>query len=158
MNLPLFPQTATARIEQLDQPQSTVGQKIAWAIRAFEKRRTKHGRKWVVVFMNEDTIVMALHGSLTDAEKALTQTPAGTSQVRAFHRNLFADVDATLLQKIKSITGMQVRHTTGEMDPTTGSVVQVFATDTVGEAFLACSQPIGLDPGTGKRCAPPAPR
>jgi uncharacterized protein YbcI len=108
------------------------GQKIARAARTFEKRRTKHGRKWGAVFMNEETIVMALHGSLTAAETALAQSPARPAQVREFHRQLFANVSATLLQKIKSITGMEVR----EIEPTTGSVVQGFTTNTVVKEFL----------------------
>ena len=120
----------------MDQSQGTIGQKIAWAARAFEQRRTKHGRKWVAVFMNEDTIVIALHGSLTAAEKALAQSPAGAAQVREFHRQLFANVSATLLRKIKSITGMEVRDTTAEIEPTTGTVVQVFTTGTVVQVFL----------------------
>ena len=87
------------------QCQVTIGQKIAWAARTFEKRRTKHGRKWVAVFLNEATIVIALHGSLTAAET----------------------------------------------EPTTGSVVQVFTTDTVGEEFLlAPGEPAGTRaPGHG---------
>ena len=100
---------ATARSEPMDQSQGTVGQKIARAARAFEQQRTKHGRNWVAVFMNEDTIVIALHGSLTAAEKALAQSPAGAAQVREFHRQLFTNASATLLRKIKSITGMEVR-------------------------------------------------
>ena len=80
----------------MDQSQGTIGQKIARAARAFEQRRTKHGRKWVAVFMNEDTITIALHGSLTAAEKGLAQSPAGASQVREFHRQLFTNVSAAL--------------------------------------------------------------
>ena len=30
------------------------GQKIARVARAVEKRRTKHARKWVAIFMNEE--------------------------------------------------------------------------------------------------------
>jgi uncharacterized protein YbcI len=90
----------------------------------------------VAVFMNEDTIVIALHGSLTIAEKVLAQTPAGAAQVREFHRQLFANGSTTLLQQIRSLTGMEVRDTTVEIEPTTGSVVQVFTTETVGEEFL----------------------
>ena len=123
----------------MDQSQGTIGQRIARAARTFEKRRTKHGRKWVAVFMNEDTIVIALHGSLTAAEKALAQSPAGADQVREFHRQLFTNVSATLLGKIKNITGMEVRDTTAEIEPTTGSVVQLFTTGTVGEEFLLAS-------------------
>jgi uncharacterized protein YbcI len=129
----------------MDQSQGAIGQKIARAARAFEKWRTKHGRKWVAVFMNEDTIVIALHDSLTVAEKALAQSPVGAAQVREFHQQLFANVSATLLREIKSITGMEVRDTTAEIEPTTGSVVQVFTTDTVGEEFLlAPGEPAGM--------------
>jgi hypothetical protein len=53
-----------------------------------------------------------------------------------------------LLQNTKSITGMAVRDTAAETEPTTGSVLQVFTTDTVGES--SCS--LAADrPGTGRR-------
>ncbi len=86
--------------------------------------------------MNEDTIVIALHGSLTPAERVLAQSPGGADQVREFHRHLFGNRSATLLHKNKSITGMEVRDTTAEIEPTTGSVVHLFTTGTVGEEFL----------------------
>ena len=136
--------------------QGTIGSKIARAARAFEKRRTTHGRKWVPVFMNEDTIVIALHGFLTAAEKALAQSPAGAAQVREFHRRLFTNVSAALHRKIKKITGMEVRDTTAEIDPTTGSVVQVFTTDTVGEEFPLAPGESAEDPGSETGSAPPA--
>jgi uncharacterized protein YbcI len=132
----------------------TIGKKIAQAAHAFELRRTKHGRKWVAVFMNEDTIVIALHGSLTDAERALAQSAAGAAEVREFHRQLFTDVSDLLLRKIKSITGMNVRHTSAEIDSTTGSVVQLFTTDTAAKDFPLA--PGGLIetrmPGPGPLC------
>ena len=137
----------------MHQSQRTIGQKIARAARAFEKRRTKHGRKWVAVFMNEDTIVIALHGSLTATEKTLAQSPAGAAQVWKFHRQLFATDSATLHRKIKKITGMEVRDTTAEIEPTTGSVVQVFTTDTVGEEFLLT--PCGSAETLAPRHGPP---
>ena len=101
--------------------------------------------------MNEDTIVIALHGSLTGAEKALAQSPAGAAQIREIHRQLFTNVSATLHRKIEKITGMEVRETTPEIEPTTGSGVQVFTTDTVGEEFLpAPCGPAGFQaPGHG---------
>lgn len=123
------------RSESVHRSQLTIGEKIAQAAHAFELRRTKHARKWVAVFMNEDTIVIALHGSLTGAEKGLAQSVAGAAEVQEFHRQLFADVTALLLRKIKNITGMDVRHTSAEIDLKTGSVVQLFTTDTVGEDF-----------------------
>ena len=41
-----------------------------------------------------------------------------------------------LQKKIKSITKIEVRDTTAEIEPTTGSMVQAFSTDTVGKEFL----------------------
>ena len=66
-------------------------------------------------------------------EKDLAQSPAGADQVREFHRRLFAHDTDILFQEIKSITGMEVRDTAAELELTTGSVVQVFTTATVGE-------------------------
>jgi uncharacterized protein YbcI len=121
----------------------SIGQKIARAARAFENRRTKHGHKWVAVFMNENTVVIALHGSLTSAESALSQSPLGAAQVREFHRLLVATASETLIQKIERITGTVVRDTGAEIEPTTGSVVHLFTTDTVGEKFLCAPVQIG---------------
>ena len=86
--------------------------------------------------MNEDTIVIALHGPLTVAEKALARSPAGAAQVRDFHRRLFADGSAPLHRSIKSISGMEVRGTEAEIVLATGSVVQLFTTATAGKDFL----------------------
>jgi uncharacterized protein YbcI len=116
--------------------QRTIGQRVAQAAHDFELRRTKHGRKWVAVFMNEDSVMIALHGSLKAAEKTLMRSSAGAAQVREFHGQLFTKDSASLLREIKCITGLEVRETTAEIEPTTSSVVQVFATDTVGVEFL----------------------
>ncbi len=117
------------------QPQQRIGERIARAVHAFELRRMKHARKWVAIFMNEETIVIALHGSMTDAEKDLAQSAAGAAEVHEFHRQLFAGVSALLLRRIKSITGMDVRQTSAEINSTTGSIVHLFTTDIVGENF-----------------------
>ena len=74
-----------------------------------------------------------------DLGKSSAQNPAGAAQVREFHRQLFADASGPLLQEIKSITGMEVRNTTAEIEPKTGSVVQIFTTNTVAEEFLLAS-------------------
>ncbi len=133
--------------------QRTIGQRIAWAARAREKRRTMHGRNWVAVFMNEEPIVIALHGSLTVAERALVRSPAGAAQVREFHWQVFGNASADLLPKIKSLTGMAVRDTTAEIEPTTGHVVQNFTTDTVGRS--SCSlQADRPGPGHGDTVRP----
>jgi|SRR5579871_503548 len=137
----------------MDPDQVDIGQEIARAARIFEKRRTNHGRKWVAVFLNEDTIVIVLYGALTVAEKALAQSPAGAVQIQEFHRQLFAKVPDAFHRRIKSITGMEVRNTTADIDLTTGGVRQILTTDTVGEKFL-----LALDEPPVHRDTPPSRR
>ncbi len=60
----------------------------------------------MAVFLNEDTIVIVLYGSLTAAEKTLAQNRAGAAHILEFHRQLFTDVPGALHRKIKSFTGM----------------------------------------------------
>jgi Na+-translocating membrane potential-generating system (MpsC) len=139
----------------MDQSPGTIGQMIARSAGAFERRRTKHEREWVAVFMNEDTITIALHGALTAEEKDRAGTPVGTAAVFDFHRQLFATDSAPLFRRIKSITGMAVCGTTAEIDPSSGSVVQVITTDTVPKEFLMAT---GGPTGNGApRRAPPHP-
>ena len=129
----------------MDQSKLTMGQRIAQAASAYEQRRTRQRRKWETVFLNEDTMVIVLHGSLTSAEKALTQSPAGAAQVREFHRQLFANASDSLLRTIKRITGMKVCDTTAEVETTSGSVAQVFTTDTAAQQFLrALRAPVAM--------------
>lgn len=136
------------RNEPMALSQETIGEKIARAARAFERRQTKHGRKWVTVFMNEATTLIALHGNLTVAE-ALVQTSAGVANVLEFHRQLFTYVAASFYHELKCISGMEVRHTSAEIEPRSGSVVQVFTTDTVREEFPLARPGSVRAPGDG---------
>jgi uncharacterized protein YbcI len=111
-------------------------QKIGLAAQAFEKRRTKHGRDWVAVFMNEETMVIALHGLLTAEEKTLVQSPAGAAKVRKLHEELFASLSGTVHRMITCITGAVVKKTTAEIEPKTGRVVHIFTTDAGEIDFL----------------------
>lgn len=120
----------------MDQFQRKIGQKIAQETGAFEQRCTNQEREWAVVFLNEETLVIVLHGSLTATENTAAQSPAGLAQIQEFHRQLFADDSAILFQKIKNITGLGICDTAVEIDPMIGSVVLLFTTDTVGGRFL----------------------
>jgi|ERR1700722_1659106 uncharacterized protein YbcI len=115
----------------------TIAQQLARAARVSERRQTMHGRNWVVVFLNEKTIVIALHGSLTEAEKIQLQSPTGAARVREVHRQLFSNESATLLRQVKRLTGMEVLDLTVEFEPETCSVVHFITTNTVGEEFLS---------------------
>ncbi len=113
-----------------------MAQAIGEAANAFEKRRTGHAPKWVNVVLSDDTLVITLHEALTPAEKDLARSLAGAAQVQEFHRQLFNSSSATLRKEIRRITGVEVREATAEVEPTTGTVVQVFSTGTVVQVFL----------------------
>ena len=121
---------------EMDKLISTMAQEIAEAASAFEQQRTGHVPKWVNVVLSEDTLVITLHEALTPAERALAKSPAGAAQVQEFHRQLFNNSSVTLRKEIQRITGVDVREATAEVEPTTGTVVQVFSTGTVVQVFL----------------------
>jgi uncharacterized protein YbcI len=135
----------------MNETKTSMAQQIARAAIAFEQRRTgNHGPKSVTVVLSEGTLVITLHEALSPAEKALARTPAGAAQVQEFHRQLFASSSDSLRQEIKSITGMEVREATAEVEPVTGAVVQAFTTGNVVQVFqLVGSVPTETWSGNG---------
>ncbi len=85
--------------------------------------------------LGESTLVITLHGALSPAEQVLAQSQIGAAQVREFHRELFINSAATLREEIKRITGVEVREAQAEVEPTIGSVVQVFTTGAMVQMF-----------------------
>ena len=117
-------------------PNLTMAQQIAQAASAFEQQRTGNTPKSVTVVLSDTTLVITLHGALSEAEKALARSPEGAAQVQDFHRQLFANASDSLRQEIKRITGVKVREATAEVEPTTGTVVGVFTTGTTVQVYL----------------------
>jgi len=122
-----------------------VAQQIARAASAFEKRRTGHRPHSVTVVVAADTLVVTLHGTLSEAEKLLARTPEGAAQVQEFHRRLFEDAADPLRAEIRRITGVAVREARAAIEPATGTVVQVFTTGTMVQVFLLAGP---VAPGT----------
>jgi uncharacterized protein YbcI len=120
----------------MDTPTLTMAQQIAQAASAFEEQRTGILPSSVTVVLSDDTLVITLHGALSAAEKALSQTPAGAAQVQDFHRQLFASSAEPLRQEIRRITGVEVREAAAEVEPATGTVVQVFTSGAMVQVFL----------------------
>ena len=120
----------------MNQPRTSMAQQIAQAARAFQQQRTGHLPAAVTVVMSDDTLVITLHGALSPAERALAKSPAGAAQVQEFHRQLFHTASDGLRQEIKRIAGVEVREAIAELEPTTGTVVQVFTTGTAVQVFL----------------------
>ena len=126
------------KLESTILPQ-TVAQQVAQVVSDFQRQRTGHAPSSVTVVLSENTLMVTLHGALSPAEQDLAKSPAGAAQVQEFHRQLFADSCEPLRQEIRKITGVEVREATAEVEPTTGTVVQVFSTGTVVQVFLLAS-------------------
>lgn len=109
---------------------------IAQVARAFERERTGHAPKSVTVVLSGDALVITLHGALSEAEKALARDPHGAAKVQEFHRQLFASAAGPLRHEIERITGVKVREAAAEIEPTTGTVVKVFASGTLVQVYL----------------------
>jgi uncharacterized protein YbcI len=120
----------------MNKPDPTTAQQIAKAAIAFEQLRTGHLPRSVAVVLGEDTLVITLHGALSPAERDLAKTPAGAAQVQEFHRQLFNNSSEALRQEIKRITGVEVREAAVEVEPATGTMLQVFTTGTMVQVFL----------------------
>jgi uncharacterized protein YbcI len=114
----------------------SVAQQIAQAAIACQQQRTGHKPQSVAVVLSGETLLITLHGALSPAEKALAQSPEGAARVQEFHRQLFTNSANELRQKIKRITGVEVREATTEVEMKTGTVVQVFTTGTMVQVFL----------------------
>ena len=118
--------------------------------RAFQQQRTGHAPKGVTVVLSGDTLVITLHGALSAAEK-LWRRARRRCQLKAYHRQLFANSCEPLRQEIKRITGVDVRESAAEVEPSTGAVLQVFTTGTMVQVFLLAQ---GLPDGAWSGSAP----
>jgi uncharacterized protein YbcI len=110
-------------MEKLD---LTLAHQIAQAASAFEQQRTGHLPQSVTVTLSGSTLVITLHGALSPAEKALARSPADAAQLQEFHRQLFNDSAYSLQQEIERVAGVKVHEATAEVEPISGTVVQVF--------------------------------
>jgi uncharacterized protein YbcI len=119
-----------------------MAQQIAEAATALQHQRTGHAPKSVNVVLSGDTLVVTLHGALSPAEQAVAQSSEGAAKVQEFHRQLFLAASEKLRQEIKRITGVDVREASAEIEPTTGTVVQVFTTGTMVQVFLLADKVI----------------
>lgn len=120
----------------MDKPTTTMAQQIAKVASDFELQRTGHAPTSVTVILNDTTLVITLHGVLSEAEKALAKKPEGAAQIQDFHRQLFANASGSLREQIKRITGVEVREATAEVEPSSGTVVGVFTTGTTVQVYL----------------------
>ena len=120
----------------MEKIEPSVAHQIARAASAFEQRRTGRAPESVAVVLSEGTLVITLHGALSPAERALARSPEGAAEVQELHRRLFHSSADELRQKIAEITGVKVREAAAEVEPSTGTVVQVFSSGSVVQVYL----------------------
>jgi uncharacterized protein YbcI len=123
----------------MQKPNSTMARQIAEAASLFEQQRTGNTPKSVTVVLSESTLVITLHGALSEAEKNMAKSPEGAAQIQDFHRQLFASGSESLREEIKRITGVEVREATAEVEPATGTVVGVFTSGTTVQVYQLAS-------------------
>ena len=138
-------------------PNPSMAQQVAQAASAFQQRSTGHTPHAVTAVLNENIVVIALHGALTPAEKAVATTPAGAAQVQEFHRQLFTSSAAPLRQEIEHIMGVAVREATAEVEPASGTVVHVFTSGAMVQVFRlrAASRPRNLERAGSQKSSVP---
>ncbi len=73
----------------INQATAGMAEQIARAASDFEFERTGRIPKSVTVLLGHDTVVIALHGALSPAERSLAESPAPAAQVQGLHRRLF---------------------------------------------------------------------
>jgi uncharacterized protein YbcI len=126
----------------MNQLESTISKQLAERARALQEQRTGHAPRVVTVVLSEDTLVVTLHDALTQAEKAVAQSPSGAARVQEFHRHLFANSMDDMRKEITRLTGRQVREAAAEIETATGTVVHAFTTGAMVQVFLLSSDRI----------------
>ncbi len=123
-------------MEKLD---PSVAQQIAQAASAFERRRTGHTPQSVAVILSENTLVITLHGALSPAERRWPKTRPAPPKCRSFIGSCLSTPPTRCAKRSRELPGVEVREATAEVEPTSGTVVQVFTTGTVVQVFLLAS-------------------
>lgn len=119
----------------MEKPTTTMARQIAEAASRFEQQRTGNTPKSVTAVLSDTTLVITLHGALSEAERRLAKSPEGAAQIQDFHRQLFVSGADSLRKEIERITGVKVRQATAEVEPTTGTVVGVFMSGTTVQVY-----------------------
>jgi uncharacterized protein YbcI len=112
-----------------------MAEQIAKVATAFHVSSTGHLPTAVNVTTSGNLLVVALHGALSTAELAMTETPDGQAKVDEFHRQLFKSASGPLQHDIKRITGMRVLGDTCQLQPTCVHLHQSLSNGTLVEIF-----------------------
>ena len=114
---------------------AAMARQIADAATAFQKSQTGHAPESVSVVMDQETLVITLHGALSPAEKVMARNAGGAALVQEYHRQLFAGSSDALRREITRITGIEVQEAAAEIEPASGAVIHAFTTGNMVQIF-----------------------
>ena len=120
----------------MNESKSHLTQQLARVAGELQQKRTGVAPTAVSAILSGNTLVVTLDDALTPGEKALLRTPQGAAQVQEFHRQLFASSSSSIRERIKAITGRDVREPTIEIETETGAITHAFKSGAMVQVFL----------------------
>ena len=120
----------------MNESESPLTQQVARVAGELQQKRTGFAPTEVSAILSGNTLVVTLDDALTAAEKALSRTPQGAAQVQEFHRQLFASSSTSICERIKTITGRDVREATAAIETETGAIAHTFKSGAMVQVFL----------------------
>jgi uncharacterized protein YbcI len=118
----------------------SMARQIAQSAVSLQEQRLGRRPTSVMVLLGGNTLVIAMHGVLSPAEKLLAARPAGIAKLQEFHQQMFQVSSGPLRQEITTITGLQVCEAIAEDKVTAEAIVQVFPSGTMVQVFLLKGQ------------------
>ena len=120
----------------MNESESHLTQQVARVAGQLQQKTTGVAPTAVSAILSRNTLVVTLDNALTPAEQALLRTPQGAAQVQEFHRQLFASSSTSIRERIKAITGRDVREATAEIETETGAIAHAFKSGAMVQVFL----------------------
>ena len=120
----------------MNESRSPLTQQVARVAGELQQKRTGVAPTAVSAMLSGNTLVVTLDDALTPAEQALSRTTQGAAQVQEFHRQLFASSSTSIRERIKTITGRDVREATAEIETETGAIAHAFKSGAMVQVFL----------------------
>jgi uncharacterized protein YbcI len=121
----------------INNPNPTVAQHLAQAVRVFQQQQTGYLPKSVTVVRSEDTLVVTLHSALSPAQRAWAPSSQDAADLQEYHRQLFRNSADSLWKEMARISGRPLREGVVEIDPANGCIVHAFTTETTLQVFLS---------------------
>lgn len=120
----------------MNESNSPLTRQVARVAGELQQKRTGVAPTAVSAILSRNTLVVTLDDALTPAEQALLRTLQGAAQVQEFHRQLFASSSRSIRERIKTITGRDVREATAEIETETGAIAHAFKSGAMVQVFL----------------------